>query len=208
MECLLFPILFPYMGIHSSHTLATAWISASRKIFKKLFTFKCLFFLFSSSHPWVGKIWVFPSVFHKLGKKIRKFIQKPTAWNKHTIWLSTEYFHVRGIYTFPGIGDCKSFYQLHICKVEQNLGIICVFPYLFRKMRIDSSQLLGNVLKIVGINTSHEIYKKPIALECLCFLCVFLTMRIHFFHVFRNAYILVMSISTIFQNYIWNSSLS
>ena len=44
-----------------------------------------------SADLWVGKIWIFPSILHKMGK-----YSHLSPKNYRMIWLSTEYFHVMG----------------------------------------------------------------------------------------------------------------
>ena len=46
---------------------------------------------------------------------------------------------------------------------------VCVFSYFSRIMGIHFSQVLG----IVWISASYEIFKKPINLKCLCFSILF-----------------------------------
>ena len=96
-----------------------------------------------------------------------------------------KYFHVVGIRTFPDIGDCMGSHQLEIHEVEQNLQIACVFSYLFRNIRLQSSCTLG----IARISASRKIFKKPLTFEYLCFPIFFLTMGIHFSHVLRIVWI-------------------
>ena len=76
-----------------------------------------------------------------------------------TIWFSTEYFHVMGIHEFSSTP-----------KLEQKLGMVCVFPCLLYTMGIHSSHRLG----MAWISASREICKKHITFECLCFFILFL----------------------------------
>ena len=87
------------MGIHSSHSLGTAWISASREIFKKPLTFECL--CFPIFIPYYGNSLspCFGNCMSSQGKSLQTHILGTT-------WISAEYFHVMGICTLPDIGDC------------------------------------------------------------------------------------------------------
>ena len=103
------------------HCLGIAWIMRNNQgtLIFRMFVFSYIFsLLWEFTFPmfwklyrftgWLGKIWVFPSIFHELEKEISS--------KTHSLGMN------HGIYTFPGIGDCKSFHK-------QNLEIICVFPW-------------------------------------------------------------------------------
>ena len=67
------------------------------------------------------------------------------------------------------VGKCTDFcFQQKIPETPW-LWNVHVFPYFFLTVRIHFSHILG----IVCINATHEVCKKPIALECLCFPILF-----------------------------------
>ena len=99
--------------------------------------------------------------------KILKFLPKPTAWEWYGFPQNISMLWELGHSQTLGIAwvfiNSKS-----VSRAE--LGVVSIFPYLFCNMGISSSQRLG----IVWISASHEIFKKPLTLEYLCFLIFFL----------------------------------
>ena len=78
---------------------------------------------------------------------------------------------------FPYFGNCMDFCFKE--KIPEILNFeMFVFPYFFLTLGIHFSHILG----IACINVTHEICKKPITFECLCF------PRIQLFPVFSELY--------------------
>ena len=131
------------MGIHFSHILGIVWVSASPKIFEKPITLECFFF-----HTF------------------------PILWE----------------FTFPMFGDCMDFcFISKVFKKPINLKCLC-FPILFPYYGNPLFSYVGNCMDFCfqqkvpeTLNfemfmfsyATHEVCKKPIALECLCFPILF-----------------------------------
>ena len=134
------------MGIHFSHILGIVWVSASPKIFEKPITLECLFLFF---FPYFSRI---------MGIHFSHVLE--------IVWISA---------------------SIKIFKKPINLKCLC-FPILFPYYGNPLFSYVGNCMDFCfqqkvpeTLNfemfmfsyATHEVCKKPIALECLCFPILF-----------------------------------
>ena len=186
------------MGIHFSFVLGIVWISASYEIFKKPINLKCLcfpilfpyngnpllpsfgnsmdfcfkqkvpetlnfeMFVFSHIFPLLWEF-TFPIFWALSGFLLHpKYFRNPTLWN---VCFFPILFPSYGNSLFPCFGNWLDFCFKRKISETLNFEMLVCFPYFFLTLWIHFPHIFG----IVCINATHEICKKSIALECLCF---------------------------------------
>ena len=92
----------------------------------------------------------------------RKIFEKPITLECLCFPIFFPYY---GNSLFPCFGNWLDFCFKRKISETLNFEMLVCFPYFFLTLWIHFPHIFG----IICINATHEICKKPIALECLCF---------------------------------------